>query len=349
MSSVTEAKPAAPASLPAELADKLRPHHFLVAAFLLAYPLIASDFWIVQIGAQTFFLGLIGLSLMLLAGYGGMVSLAQLAIAGLAGYMYAILGENSASLGLGWPWWVVIPLALAIAVAFATIVGTLSVRTEGIYTIMITLAMSVALFYFCQQNYSIFNGFKGYAGLAPPHVFGVDWRAPMPFYYLALGVGAGGYFGVLWLSRSTFGIALQATRDNPRRMAALGYNVRAHRIATYAVAGLLAGLGGLFLVWFNGRISPGTINVGNAINILVIAILGGLRRPIGPFIGALIFVLLDNFAIDLIDRDRFNLVIGGAFLAVVLFSPDGVLGLWDGLKRRMAKTAAERGKDMRIR
>jgi branched-chain amino acid transport system permease protein len=132
-------------------------------------------------------------------------------------------------------------------------------------------------------------------------------------------------------------------------MAALGYNVRAHRIATYAVAGLLAGLGGLFLVWFNGRISPGTINVGNAINILVIAILGGLRRPIGPFIGALIFVLLDNFAIDLIDRDRFNLVIGGAFLAVVLFSPDGVLGLWDGLKRRMAKTAAERGKDMRIR
>ncbi|QEX19037.1 ABC transporter ATP-binding protein [Hypericibacter terrae] len=346
MASVTDTNQA-PTSLPAQLAGKLRPHHLLVAAFLLVYPLIASDFWIVQIGAQTFFLGLIALSLTLLAGYGGMVSLAQLATAGVAAYMYAIFGQNSANLGLDWPWWVVIPLALAIAVLFATLVGALSVRTEGIYTIMITLAISVAFFYFCQQNYSIFNGFKGYAGIAPPHVFGVDWRAPVPFYFLALGLGAFGYFGVLWLSRSTFGIALQAVRDNPRRMAALGFNVRAHRIAAYAVAGLLAGLGGLLLVWYNGRISPGTIGVGGAINILVIAILGGLRRPIGPFIGALFFVLLDNFAIDLIDRERFNLVIGIAFLAVVLFSPDGVLGLWDGLKRRLAKTAAQRGKDMR--
>ena len=346
MASVTDTNQA-PTSLPAQLAGKLRPHHLLVAAFLLVYPLIASDFWIVQIGAQTFFLGLIALSLTLLAGYGGMVSLAQLATAGVAAYMYAIFGQNSANLGLDWPWWVVIPLALAIAVLFATLVGALSVRTEGIYTIMITLAISVAFFYFCQQNYSIFNGFKGYAGIAPPHVFGVDWRAPVPFYFLALGLGALGYFGVLWLSRSTFGIALQAVRDNPRRMAALGFNVRAHRIAAYAVAGLLAGFGGLLLVWYNGRISPGTIGVGGAINILVIAILGGLRRPIGPFIGALFFVLLDNFAIDLIDRERFNLVIGIAFLAVVLFSPDGVLGLWDGLKRRLAKTAAQRGKDMR--
>jgi len=346
MSSVSDTNQA-PTSLPAQLAGKLRPHHLLVAAFLLVYPLIASDFWIVQIGAQTFFLGLIALSLTLLAGYGGMVSLAQLAIAGVAAYMYAIFGQNSANLGLDWPWWVVIPLALAIAVLFATLVGALSVRTEGIYTIMITLAISVAFFYFCQQNYSVFNGFKGYAGIAPPPVFGVDWRAPVPFYFLALGLGAFGYLGVLWLSRSTFGIALQAVRDNPRRMAALGFNVRAHRIAAYAVAGLLAGLGGLLLVWYNGRISPGTIGVGGAINILVIAILGGLRRPIGPFIGALFFVLLDNFAIDLIDRERFNLVIGIAFLAVVLFSPDGVLGLWDGLKRRLAKTAAQRGKDMR--
>ncbi|MFZ5789360.1 MAG: branched-chain amino acid ABC transporter permease [Pseudomonadota bacterium] len=342
MAAVSEPRPTA-LSWPAWLAAQLRPHHLLLAAFLLAYPLIANDFWIVQIGAQTFFMGLIALSLTLLAGYGGMVSLAQMAIAGVAGYMYAIFGDNSAGLGLGWPWWLVVPLALAIAVGFATVTGILSVRTEGIYTIMITLAISVALFYFCTQNYSIFNGFKGYAGLLPPPVLGVDWRQPMPFYYLALAVATLGYFAVLWLSRATFGIALQAIRDNPRRMAALGFDVRAHRVAAYAVAGLLAGVGGLFLVWYNGRISPGTINVGAAINILVIAILGGLRRPIGPFVGALLFVLLDNFAIDLIDRERFNLVIGGAFLAVVLFSPDGVLGLWDGLRHRLAKTAGERG------
>lgn len=344
MTAVSET-PRVAASWPSSLVWQVRPHHLLLAAFLLVYPFIANDFWIVQIGAQTFFMGLIALSLMLLAGYGGMVSLAQMAIAGVAGYMVAIFGDNSAGLGLAWPWWLVIPMALAFAVGFATVIGILSVRTEGIYTIMITLAISVALFYFCQQNYSIFNGFKGYAGLLPPPLFGIDWRQPMPFYYLALAVAALGYFAVLWLSRSTFGIALQAIRDNPRRMAALGFNVRAHRVAAYAIAGLLAGIGGLFLVWYNGRISPGTINVGAAINILVIAILGGLRRPIGPFVGALLFVLLDNFAIDLIDRERFNLVIGGAFLAVVLFSPDGVLGLWDGFRRRLAKTAEERGQE----
>jgi branched-chain amino acid transport system permease protein len=321
----------------------IRPHHVLLAAFLLVYPLVANSFWTVQIGAQTFFMGLIALSLMLLAGYGGMVSLAQMAVAGMAGYMFAIFGENSAGLGLGWPWWLVIPLSVGVAVLFATLTGALSVRTEGIYTIMITLAIGVAFFYFCQQNYDIFNGFKGYAGLAPPRLLGLDWRQPMPFYYLALGAAALGYFGVLWLSRSTFGIALQAVRDNPRRMAALGFHVKAHRIAAYAVAGVLAGVGGLFLVWFNGRISPGTINVGAAINILVIAILGGLRHPIGPFVGALLFALLDNFAIDLIDRERFNLVIGLAFLAVVLFSPDGVLGLWDMLKRRLARSRQESG------
>lgn len=320
----------------------IRPWHLAILALLLVYPFVANDFWIVQIGAQAFFLGLIALSLMLLAGYGGMVSLAQMAIAGMAGYLYAILFGYTGG-GAGWHWTLAIPAALFVAVLFATLIGLLSVRTEGIYTIMITLAVGVAFFYFCQQNYDIFNGHRGYAGLAPPMVFGVDWRQPVAFYYLSMGAALAGYLLVLWLSRSTFGIALQAVRDNPRRMAALGFNVAAHRVAAYAVAGLLAGVGGLLTVWYNGRISPGTIDVDAAINILIIAILGGLRRPSGPFIGALIFVLLDNFAIDLIDRERFNLVIGGAFLAVVLFSPDGVLGLWDRLLQRLAKNRGTRG------
>lgn len=332
----------APARRPIAWLQAVRPWHLILLPLLLVYPLVANDFWIVQIGVQTFFMGLIALSLMLLGGYGGMVSLAQMAIAGLAGYLYAILTQHSAG-GAGWHWIVAVPFCLLGAVAFSALVGLLSVRTEGIYTIMITLAVGVAFFYFCQQNYDIFNGFRGFAGLKPPQVFGVDWRQPLPFYYLALATAIAGYLFVVWLSRSPFGIALQAIRDNPRRMAALGFNVAAHRVAAYAVAGLIAGVGGLFLVWYNGRISPGTIGVGAAINVLVIAILGGLRRPSGAFIGALIFVLLDNFAIDLIDRERFNLVIGGAFLAVVLFSPDGVLGLWDRHVVQRAKNRGSRG------
>jgi branched-chain amino acid transport system permease protein len=325
------------------LALPVRPHQLLVALFLLAYPWAASPFWTVQIGAQTLFLGIIALSLMFLAGYGGMLSLAQMTVAGCAGYMVAIFGNAPENLGLGWPWWVTIPLAIAIAVAFALIVGALSVRTEGIYTIMITLAIGVAFYYFALQNHPIFNGFNGFALVAPPPLFGVDWRAPIPFFYLCLGVAALCYGAAVYLSRSTFGLTLQAIRDNPRRMRALGYAVNLHRVAGYGVAGIVAALGGVLSVWYHARISPGSVGTGPLIDILIIAVLGGLRHPVGAFLGAAVFVLLQNFAIDLIDRERFNTLIGVVFLGIVLFSPDGLLGLWDAARRQLA-AAAERNR-----
>jgi len=274
-----------------------------------------------------------------------MVSLAQMTVAGLAAYFVAILGSSSnAAISLGWPWWLALVLAVALATLFAAAVGWLSVRTEGIYTIMITLAVGVALFYLAQQNYTVFNGFQGFSKMAAPTVFDVELRAPVPFYYLALACAAGGYFFVKHLVRTPFGMALQGIRDNPRRMQTLGFDVTAHRVAAYAVAGLLAAIGGVLMLWYNGRISPGTIGIGAMINILVIAVLGGMKHPIGAFVGAIVFVLLQNFAIDLVDRERFNLVIGGVFLAIVLFSPDGLLGLWQGLRHRLGASFTPRGR-----
>jgi len=302
--------------------------HLVAVLLLVIYPLVAPDFWVFQIGGQALLLGVISLSLMFLGGYGGMVSLAQMTVAGVAGYTMAIVGGNSLNFGLLWPWWAAIPTAILVATVVATLIGAISVRTEGIYTIMITIAIAMAFFYLAQQNYTIFNGHSGFASVLPPAVFGVDWRTPVPFYYLALAVAVLSYAVVLYLSRSTFGIALQAIRDNARRMRALGFNVAAHRIAAYAVAGFIASLGGILLVWFNSRISPGTVDTGPIFTVLIIAVLGGMRHPIGPFLGAVIFVLLQNFAIDLIDRERFNTLIGACFLAIVLFSPDGMLGLW---------------------
>lgn len=311
----------------------IHPAAALVAVFLLFYPAFASNFFVFQIGAYSLVLGTIALSLMMLAGYGGMVSLSQLTVAGLAGYLMAILGDNSVGvMGLGWPWWLTALTAIFAASVFSALIGAISVRTEGIYTIMITLAIAVAFFYFVRQNYVIFNGFTGYAGVEPPVLFGVYWRNPTPFYYLSLAVAAFFFFAVLYGARSTFGLSLQAIRDNPRRMRAIGYDVTLHRIFAYWLAGLIAGTAGVLMVWFNGRISPGSVGVDVVIDILVIAVVGGMRHPIGPFIGALAFVLLENFAIDLIDRERFNTVIGLAFLLVVLFSPDGLLGLWMRMK-----------------
>jgi branched-chain amino acid transport system permease protein len=317
----------------------IRPRHVIVLAALLIYPAVASPFFTFQIGGQALTLGLIALSLTFLAGYGGMVSLAQGTVGGVAGYTVAILGTSGSPLSLGWPWWVAVLIAIALATLFATFVGWLSVRTEGIYTIMITLAIGVAFYYLCLQNYSVFNGFQGFHKVRPPVLFGVDWRDPVPFYFLTLFWALTGYWFIKYLVRAPFGIALQGIRDNPRRMNALGFHVNAHRIAAYTVAGVIAAVGGVLLVWYNSLMTPGTINTQALISILIIAVLGGIRHPIGPFIGAVVFVLLQNFAIDLVARERFNLVIGGVFLVIVLFSPDGLLGLWARVRARLGRGA----------
>lgn len=309
--------------------------YWAVAIILLVMPAFAGDFVLFQIFGWTFILGIIALSLMFLAGYGGMVSLVQMTVAGCAGYMVAIFGPSAIeTISLAWPWYIAIPLAIVIAVVFGTLAGWLAVRTEGIYTIMITLAIAAAFFYFTRQNYVIFNGFSGFNGVLPPKLFGVDWRGADAFYYLTLFWAAVCYLSVLYLSRAPFGLALQGVRDNPRRMAALGYNVVAHRVAAYAFAALLAAIGGILLTWQSAQISPGTAGIGPVIDILVVAVIGGLRRPIGPFIGAFIYVILKTFALDALvavglSGERFQLLIGAGFLVIVFWSPDGVLGLWD--------------------
>jgi branched-chain amino acid transport system permease protein len=324
----------APIDAPADWTKRIHPAAAIVAVILLVMPLLVNGFILFQIFSWSFILGMIGLSLMFLAGYGGMVSLAQMTIAGFSGYMVAIFGVSGvATISLGWPWWLAAPMALALATLFGTITGALAVRTVGIYTIMITLAIASAFFYFVNQNYAIFNGHTGINSIATPQFWGVDWRSPIPFYYVTLGFAAICYWAAGYLARAPFGLALQGIRDNPRRMAALGFNVNAHRVAAYVFASLVAAIAGILLVWSNGQISPGSVGVDNAIDILVIAVVGGISRPIGPFIGALIFVILRTFALDFLvaiglDGNRFRLLVGIGFLVIVFWSPDGVIGLW---------------------
>jgi branched-chain amino acid transport system permease protein len=311
----------------------------VLCVVLLVIPAFVSDFVMFQIMGWSFILGLIALSLMFLGGYGGMVSLAQMTFAGFAGYMVAVFGDSAVSdLSQGWPWWIVVPLALFLTMLVATAVGWLAVRTEGIYTIMITLAIAAAFFYFTRQNYDLFNGFQGFNSVLPPMLFGVDWRGPVAFYYLTLFWATCGYAAVLYVSRAPFGLALQGVRDNPRRMAALGFNVTAHRVASYAFAGLIAGIGGILLTWQSSQISPGTIGIGPAIDVLIVAVIGGLRHPIGAFIGAFTYVILKTFSVDILvalglGGERFQLVVGLGFLIIVFCSPDGILGLWEKLRQ----------------
>jgi branched-chain amino acid transport system permease protein len=322
--------------------------NLILGLVLVFLPAVANDFLLDQTVGWTLILGMIALSLMFLGGYGGMVSLAQMTVAGIAGYMIAVLGASSLpKISLFWPWWVAAPLAIAIAVLFGTLVGALSARTEGIYTIMITLALASAFFYLTLQNWPIFNGFNGFTTIPAPHFLGINWKDPIPLYYLILFFASLSYAAVLYLSRAPFGLALQGVRDNPRRMEAIGYNVTAHRIAAYAFAALIAAVGGILMVWLNNQISPFSVGIDVVINILVIAVVGGLSHPIGPFIGALIYVILRTFTLDALvavglDGRRFQTLIGLGFLIIVLFSPDGVIGIW---RRLLGRARAPGGRE----
>ncbi|TGE01105.1 branched-chain amino acid ABC transporter permease [Methylobacterium nonmethylotrophicum] len=302
----------------------------LAAPFLLGLvlPQAQAQFWTVNILGRALVYGVVALSLTFLATYGGFVSLAQMTVAGIAGYGVAILVEGAVP-GIvgGLPYALAVPAGILAATLAGLVIGAVAVRTRDIYLLMITLALAMAVSRFAESNIAWFNGYEGIRNVVGPSLFGVPFRQPQLFYYASLAVAALLYAGVLYLVRTPFGLVLQAIRDNPRRAAALGYDVALHRIAAFGVAGFIAGCGGVLTTIYNIGISPGSIGLGASVNILIISVIGGLGHPAGAFVGSLIFAVFDTFAASLYDRDRFNTLIGLVFLGIVLVSPDGIVGL----------------------
>jgi branched-chain amino acid transport system permease protein len=296
-------------------------------AALLVIPLVANSFWLDQIVTQALCLSLVAGSLSFLIRFGGQVSLAQVAIVGAASYALAYLGPNSSGLGPHWSLAAAIPAALLAAVLVATLIGMLAARTRGIYCLMITLAIGVTFFYLARQNYSIFGGFRGIAGIRRPEIAGLSLAGSVPFYALCATVAVLAYGAIRQLGRTPLGVALTALATNPDRVEAAGYDIRYLRILAFALSGVMAGSAGILLAWFHGRISPGAVDVSSIIQILVIAVLGGMGSLPGALLGAVLYLLLENFAIDLIGAERFNSLIGGVFLVIMVASPDGLLGL----------------------
>uniref|UniRef100_A0A7C2W996 Branched-chain amino acid ABC transporter permease n=1 Tax=Thermorudis sp. TaxID=1969470 RepID=A0A7C2W996_9BACT len=291
----------------------------LVLGLLATFPLWGSAYFVGRVFSPALFFGIAALSLVLLAGYGGMVSLAQMTIFGLAGYGYGVLTVTH-----GQPWWAGIG-GLAVATLAAFLFGLVAVRTQGIYFLMITLALGMVVYALANQNRSVFGGHTGILGIRAPELGGHLLTERALFYEVCLAAALASYLGVRYLFRTPFGLALQAVRDNPRRLAALGYHVALHRLAAFTLAGFLAAVGGLLGVWYNGAISPTAIDVTRLINVLVMAVIGGLASVEGAFLGALAFILVTNFASSF--TERFNTAIGLTFLAIVLFSPEGLSGL----------------------
>lgn len=312
----------------------------LWAAALLIYPWLVPDFWVVSVGAQAIILGIITLSLTFLAAYGGMVSLAQMATAGVAAYTLAILSSHSANAGAALlPWPIALLIGMLAGVVAGLLIGVVAVRSRGIYLLMSTLAIAMIVYYLAQQNTTYLHGFDGIRGVVVPAALGLSLRTPFTFYYLCLAIGVAAYLLVMHLVRTPFGLALQGARDDEVRMRSLGYRVTIHQVAAFGVAGFLASLGGILNLWYQGGISPGSIGMTSTVGILIMAVIGGLKHPRGAFIGALAYVLIQSFAVDLVGAQRFNTLVGCVFLAIVIMSPDGLVGMGRALANRFGKTA----------
>jgi len=291
---------------------------FLCAASIAFW---APEFWVLQIGVKSLWLAIIAMSLIFLHSKVGMTSLAQTALGGISGYALAIANVR---MGVSIP--IAIVLAVVITMLIAAVLGLVVVRTTGIYFLMITLACGVAFHLFVSQARELTNGHTGISGVRLPLLAGsIDLNEPKYFYLTALILFSACYLWLRSISKSAFGIALEGVRDSPLRMRSLGYNVNAYRILAFTLAGTIAAIGGVLSVWYSGRISPGSIDVTRTVDVLVIAVIGGLFRLEGAIVGSVLFTLLSNFMNQA--TGRYNTAIGIVFIIVLLVAPKGLTGL----------------------
>ena len=316
----------------------------MLAAVVLAAavaPFLFSEFFVSVILTKALWLGVAAASLTFLSAYGGMVSLAQVGIYGISGMVFANLVLADGGNAAAWSPWPAALAALVVATAVGLGFGAIASRSEGIYFLMITLAFSVVVFYFFSQVTEL-SGFGGVNNLDLPDLVGNPVQDPMPLYYTTLVVSVVVFLALRYASRTPFGLALQGLRDEPARMRALGFDVTRHRLLAFTLAAFVAAIAGLLSVWYNRRISPGSINLAQTIDVLIIAVVGGLYRLEGAWVGALVYALIDNYSREytpeignVLGPERFNTLIGLVFLVIVLLSPGGLVGLWESGRERL--------------
>ena len=225
-------------------------------------PVLFSTYWVSALLTQILLLGIIAASLTFLSAYGGMVSLAQVAIYGIAGFVVGnATTTDSKGLNLGWNPWVGVILGLAIGTGIALVFGALACRSVGIYFLMITLTYGVIANLFFGQVTQL-SGFGGISGITTPSLLGSADAHPDRLYYVALVLSLLVYALLRYLVRTPFGLTLQGVRDDPVRMSSLGYHVGLHRTLAFGFAGFIASIGGILFVWWNGHIDPASIDIG---------------------------------------------------------------------------------------
>ena len=299
----------------------------LLAALLLLLPFVAGDFYI-NLASQILIAAIFALSLNLLVGFGGMTSLGHASYLGIAAYLSALLTSR-----YGFEHGAAALISLLGTVAMAGFFGVIALRATGLGFLMITLALSQVLWGLAYRMANVTNGDNGIAGLSRPAPFGLSLESAPAFYWFTLIVTVFAFLMMAIFVSSSFGSSLKGVRDQPRRMAALGFNPWMIRWITFVYAGFWGGIAGLLYVYYNKYIHPSSLSTTSSAEALLGVIAGGSGTLGGPVVGAALVLLLKNYASAYIER--WNMLLGLVFLFIVLVMPSGIVPGLSALAQRL--------------
>ncbi|MDZ7921940.1 branched-chain amino acid ABC transporter permease [Rhodoferax sp.] len=293
-------------------------------AVLCALPWVAAalgDSFYVTLATRILVFALAATSLNLILGFGGMVSFGHAAFVGVGAYTVGILMQHGITSA-----WLAWPLAMAVSALLALLIGTISLRTQGVYFIMITLAFAQMLYYLAVS----LKAYGGDDGLSLPGRSALGFElSDTALYYVTLALLVATIVFVTRLLNARFGQALQAIRENEVRMAALGYAVLRYKLVAFTLAGALTGLAGALLANQGSFVSPSLMQWSQSGMLMVMVILGGVGHVLGGLVGAAAFLLMEEFLGHL--TEHWQLGLGALLLLVVLVAPQGLMSLF---KRR---------------
>ena len=295
----------------------------------IALPYVLSNYYVTLV-SLILASALLAASINMLAGDSGLMSLGHAGIAAAAGYGLAWASRQGFDL----------PLQLAIAggltLLTSVLYGLISMRTRGVFFLMVTLAAGMVCFGMAYRWSSVTGGDNGLTGIRRPALVGEYWQ----FYFLVLIVFVLLTLALVRVSRSPFGLAMRGIRDSDSRMRSLGYNVPAYKFVAVVLSGIVAGVAGVLLVWQTEFISPSFAGFNASALALVMVVLGGIGTTMGPLVGAGIVVLIQQVLSTYVDR--WPTVLGVLFIASVILAPQGVTG---GVQKLAARIRARVGRE----
>ncbi len=310
------------------------------AALALLLPHLGVPTFFVSLLTQTWIIAIAAMSLDLLIGFVGLVNFSQAALFGVGAYAVAIGATRFHITGFAGG----LVCGMIAAVVTAALFGLVALRAEGPGFIIITIALNQIVWGLAYQWVSVSGGDNGITGITRPPLGPFDLSSNTAYYYVCLAAFALTLAILMTVVRSPYGLVLKGVRDTPRRMRALGYNVWLYRYSALLLSSVFAGTAGVLFAWYNQFVGPVDLSLDQSTQFLIVTILGGIGTIYGQLFGALVVIFLSNELSSI--TQRWMLVLGVIYFAIVLYAPGGLVvlvpRLWDRLRgKRVAVVPAE--------